>query len=393
MSSAARHALFLVAELTYSVTPATPALKRVRHTGTSLGTQRGSLQSEELRPDRQIADFRLGTIAVAGDITVELSYGSFDDMLEAVLMGTWTPKAAKTGTTLSAASADDSFNDSANGFADFEDDDLIVVSGFTDANNNGEFVVVTAAAGKLIVTKPDGSDPGLTAEAVGDAVTIQTREAILKAGTVRRSFSVFRNFTDIPDGAGMPWHAFRGIEFNTLALNVTPTAIVTATFGCIGREPELLTAAPAGATFPAATTTAPMDGFTGELLEGGTVCGVATELTLNLDNGLAVENIVGSKLTRRPSVARSNLTGNLGTFFDDATYLEKFLNEADSSLAMAFPDGAGNRYVFEVPKFNYTGGQPDTSGQGSIPMAMPFQGVMDPATLSNMIVRRIPAAA
>lgn len=394
MSDAARHAAFFIAESAYGETPATPVFKPIRHTGMTLGVQRGSLQSEELRPDRQISDFRLGAVSVAGDITTELSFTSFDAFLEAVLMGTWAPKATKTATTLSAAAADDSFNDSGSGFvtAGFAVGDLITVSGFTgDPANNAEFRIASVAAGKITVTLPNG-DPAsvIVDDAAGESVTIQTTETVLKAGTTRRSFSILRQFTD---QTVEPFHLFTGIEFNTLALAVNPTAIVSATFGTLGREGQAPSAtAPTGSTYAAATETAPLDAFTGELKSGATVVGEVTEFSINLENGLEVRNVVGSKLTIRPSVGRSNLTGSATVYFEDASFLKKFINEEDTSLSIELPDGEGNSYIFTIPRFKFTGGQPDVSGQGSITLAMPFQGILDPTTGSNIVIRRIPAA-
>lgn len=393
--SAARHAMYLVPEVTYGTTPANPPFERIRHTGTTLGLQRGSLLSDELRPDRQISDFRLGTVIVGGDISAELSYGSFDKLLEAALCGTWTPVATLTAATLSAAAADDSFSRTAGSFVTdgFVVGKKIKTTGFATGANNGTWLISIVTALKLTVTNLDGSPAAaIVLEAAGAAVTIQTTEAVLKAGTVRRSFTILRHFTDIPDGAGKPYHVSRGCEVNTLAISVNPTAIVGLTFGIVAREPELLAAPIAGQTLGAPTTTAPMDAFTGVLKENNVVCGVATEISLALDNGLEPENIVGSKFTRQPAISRTNATGSMGAYFDDSSYLEKFINETDSSMEMTFPDGAGNSYTMKIPLLNYTGGQPDASGQGSIRLTMPFQGIMDPVSLSNIIITRTPAA-
>lgn len=398
MSDASRHAAFIVPETVYGETPATPAFTRVRHTGMTLGVQRGSLQSEELRPDRQIADFRLGAVSVAGDVNTELSFASFDAMLEAVFLGTWAAKASKVGTTVSAVAADDSFNDSGVGFvaAGFQVGDKVFATGFTDPANNGTFTVSAVTVGKLTVVAADGaSSADLVDEAAGASRSLITNESRLKAGIARRSFSLLRHFTDIEaTGEGEPYHLFKGVEFNSLALAINPTAIVTANFGVMGREGMAPSnTPPTGSTFLESTTSEPLDAFTGELLEGGVPVGIITEFSINLENGLEVRNVVGSKLTIRPSIGRSNLTGSVTAFFENSTFLKKFINEADVSLMIELPDGQGNSYVFEIPKLNFTSGQPDVSGQGSITLSMPFQGVFDPVTGSNVIVRRIPALA
>ncbi|WP_020187794.1 phage tail tube protein [Methylopila sp. 73B] len=87
-----------VAEATYGVTPATPSFKTFRTTRASgLSTRKTTAVSDEIRADRNVVDeAQLGQDA-SGDYPVELSYGSFDDFLEALLMGAWTTNVLKNG--------------------------------------------------------------------------------------------------------------------------------------------------------------------------------------------------------------------------------------------------------------------------------------------------------
>lgn len=56
--------------------------------------------SEELRPDRQIADFRMGQNKVGGGLDCEVSTDvQFTTLLEACLGGTWATNVLKAGTT------------------------------------------------------------------------------------------------------------------------------------------------------------------------------------------------------------------------------------------------------------------------------------------------------
>lgn len=79
-----------------------------------------------------------------------------------------------TGTTISAAAADNSYNDSANGFvtAGFAVNDRVSVSGFTGnaANNIYVGVVTSVTAGKLIIGGTDGDV--IVDDAAGESVTI-----------------------------------------------------------------------------------------------------------------------------------------------------------------------------------------------------------------------------
>lgn len=97
-ASGSNHSMAYIAEVTYGVTPATPVFKPLRHTGTTLGLSKDSLQSEELRSDRQIAAFRHGNKQVGGDVSSEIAYSDFDDMLEAATCGTWAVDTPTAGT-------------------------------------------------------------------------------------------------------------------------------------------------------------------------------------------------------------------------------------------------------------------------------------------------------
>ena len=93
-----RHEINYIAETEFGTTPATPVFKALRNSGTTLELSKTSIVSSELRSDRQISDFRGGNRQVGGDVSIELSADSFDDMLEAALGGTWATDILKAGT-------------------------------------------------------------------------------------------------------------------------------------------------------------------------------------------------------------------------------------------------------------------------------------------------------
>lgn len=309
MANGSRHSMRYVAEASYGATPAAPAFKPIRHTGTTLALSKESLQSEEIRDDRQIADFRHGARQTGGDINLELSYGSFDDLLEAVLLGTW---------------------------------------------------------------EVDGGGSGIDR---------------LKAGVLRRSFTVERFFGDILT-ADRPYHRFTGVEFNTLGLAINANAMITGTMGVIGKGFATDTAIISGATYGAPTTTSPLDSFTGVLEEAGVPIAVITEIQLNVENGLEARFVVGSKDTIRPSIGRSNVSGTITAYFEDSLLLDKFVNETESSIKLELPDAQGNKYTITLPRIKYNGGQPDVEGEGPITLSMPFQALLDSTTATNIIIDR-----
>lgn len=309
MSTSARHSLYIVPEVAFGITPATPNFANLRHTGTTIGVSKSSHVSDELREDRHIPDFRGGVKQAAGDVSFELSYGTFDALLEAALGGTWTGN-------------------------------------------------------------------------------------VLKAGVVRRSFSLLRKFGDIAAGA-KGFHLFSGMEVGSLKLTVPTDGIVKGSFTFLGKDMGLSTTAPADAVLANPSTTRVFDAFTGSVKEGNVAMGIATEITMTVDNGLNAKHAIGSDtVISEATIGRSNITGQVTVYFHSEAMLEKFLNETGSSLefTLVSKDSPANSYKFFFPRIIYTGGQPDTKGQGEIALPIPFQALLDATAGSNLVVTRIPGA-
>lgn len=368
------HKIFSVEEDIYGVTPANPVFKAFRNTGNTLGLSKSSIVSAEIDASRQVKNLRHGNRAVAGEVTAELSFLSFDDFLEALI---GHDRANFQGDTITVDATGKTFTDSGSNLPIFEVDETVSISGFTESGNNGTFTVAASTASVLTV------DEALTDEASGDMVTIVS--IVLKAGTGRRSFTLERQFTDI---ATPEWHAFEGCEANTLSLDIAPDAIVTANFGFIGQTAaEIRTAIISGATYGDPYTTEPFDSFTGTITEGGGSIAVVTAINLSVDNGITPLYVIGSPDTIQPSRGKINITGSLTVLFESKTLLEKFQNETETDLVFSLVMNS-QTYQFDLPRIIYTGGQPDSSGEGAISLTMPFQAIYDGDEESNIVITR-----
>lgn len=302
-ATGARSGLSYVAEVTFGTTPATPSMKGLRVTGSTLELGKEGFPSEELREDRQIADFRHGYRTATGDINIELSHGGFDDLLEAVLGGSWSTELAPAAQSV-------------------------------------------------------------------------------KAGVAARSFSIERRFTDIGQ-----YQVFTGCAVNTLNLSVAPNAIVTGSFGIIGKD---MSASAVTLGAPAAPpANGPMDSFSGSLSEGGAPIAIVTGIELTLDNGLTPAQVVGSDSTPVLVPGRSNATGTMTAYFENADLLNKFVGENESSLDFQLADPDGVNYLkFTLPRIKYTGASLPVEGQEAIAISLPFQALYDATAQSNIMIER-----
>lgn len=389
MADGSRHTLYSVEETVYGTTPNNPALDTVRITGTTLGLSKDSLQSEEIRSDRQIADFRQGANQVGGDINFELSYTSLDQFLEAALLSDDWASPATTGTTTIDANGTGFARASGSFLTDgFQVGMLVTSSGYAASGFNGESVI-TAVDALTMTTTPVSGSQGVEA---GDGDELIIAAEVISSGTERRSFTFVRNFADILT-ADNPYHIFTGVEVNELSLSISANAMITGTMTVVGQGQSTaqdLTGL-GTPTFPSVSTTTPLDSFTGTIEEGGATIAVVTEVTLSLSNGIEPKFVVGSKNSIFPSVARSDLTGQVTAFFENSDLLDKFLDETESSIVFTLPDADGNLLRFRIPRIKYTGGQPDVDGEGPITLSMPFQALRDTTTGTNLLIERVDA--
>ena len=308
IASGSNHSMAYVAESTYGVTPATPSFKPFRHTATTLALSKETLQSEELRDDRQIACFRHGNKQVGGDVSSELCYTDFDDMLEAVTCGTWA-----------------------------------------------------------VDTPSAGTDT-------------------LLAGVTRRSFTIERYFADLDTRL-----RYTGCEANTFNISVQPNAIVTTTWGFVGKDQDPTNTIVTGATYATPQGGCPCDSFSGTVLENNTPIAIVTQIDATLENGIEPSFVVGSDVTAGNTIARSNLTGTLTAYFESVALMNKFVNETATSLEFSLVSEAGDTLTFNFPNVKYSSVQPDVSGDGSVTIALDFQALYDNGAQSNIVITRTPA--
>jgi hypothetical protein len=111
MASGSLARLAAVSEATYGTTPATPGFRTLRYLSGGPQFSKDIFESAELRGDGQKAAVRHGAKKVAGEVPIEISYGSHDVELEALLGGTWTNDVLKAGTTRRAFTLEQYFAD------------------------------------------------------------------------------------------------------------------------------------------------------------------------------------------------------------------------------------------------------------------------------------------
>lgn len=152
-----RASLRILKEVTWGTTPASGISEELRFTGQSLTTDKQTQTSEEIRADRMVSSVIEVGASSAGEINQEFSAGSSDMFFEAFLLGAWSRP--MTFFQLKGTSVDITANNTVTlSGGDYRaavlDDTYFKLEGFTNAANNGYFLIdsVSFSGGNTVVT-------------------------------------------------------------------------------------------------------------------------------------------------------------------------------------------------------------------------------------------------
>lgn len=372
-------------ETVCGVTNATPDWTPLRFTGGNMQPTKDALLSNELNGSRETNSLRLGSKQTTGEIAVELSNTSYDDILEMVMGGTWVAGTDESTQSVTVSASGKTFTRAAGDFtANIAVGDLVQFPGL-GAGNNGVFRATAVATTVLTCS---GIAAGVLTDE-GPTSTDINMSDVLKTGVTRRTMSVLTHYTDADSGAG-EYHITTGVEVTGFNFDISVNAMVTGSFPTMGRGYAADTALPAGSTFNAISETEPFAGIDGRLLQDGVLLGFVTSVNTTNDNAQSAQFEIGDDEVSFIEKGRANNTLSLSSFFLDSDQLNKFINETEVSLVTIL-EGVDGALSFEYPVVKYTSGAPEVAGEESVTQTMEAQAT-GTATQSSLEIRRILAA-
>lgn len=350
----------------------------LRRVTSDLDLTKETYQSNEIRTDYQIADFRHGVRSVAGSINGELSPKTYADFFAAALRKDFVAGATTgAGITYAVAGTGTTLTDSSNGFVTdgFVVGNVINATGFTTANNNNHYCLVTGvAAGTLNIAPLDGVV--LTDEAAGDSVTISVVGKLSytpETGHTDDSFSIEHFYDDINQS-----ELFLGCKVNTIEVGLPPTGMATVNIGFMGKD--VTTATAEYFTTPTATTNnGILAAVNGVAYAIGAKQTVLTGLTINIAGNMSMEPVVGSNTTPDIFEGRVVVGGELSAFFENGNFRDAFLDEDEVALMFVFTsDNTPNPdfVSFTMPRVKLGGASKDDGEKGLI-QTIPFQALFN----------------
>ena len=207
---------------------------------------------------------------------------------------------------------------------------------------------------------------------------------VLKVGTTPKFFSIEDYAADIDQA-----RLFTGCTVNTMGVSLAPNQMVTTTFGMVGKD---MTIGGTEKTQDAASGAAPFDAYSGNLkiaTHGSSLASAAivTGMDFTLTNGYAPTFVIGDDSAPSLEFGRAEVEGTLSVYFEDATQINRFVNETETALEVEVGDGT-NTMTFLFPRTKINSADVGVDGPTSRVISMSFVGLYDTTEGTNLKITR-----
>jgi Phage tail tube protein len=333
--------------------------KILRQTGGTPGRlSKAAIQSKEIRQDAQPVKGRHGLQATTGGpYSLELSLQSVDDIIQAVLRGTWDTEITLTSanfTSLTYGANQIVFNTGNPITSGFRVNDVIELTAAEDTANKLKNLRLAALSSTAITTAET-----LIVDATADTMAQlkrRGRKVIMPpAGSlVNRYFTVEEWESDIAAG-----RVFQDCFWKSFKISMAPNGLVAFEPTWVGSGVMTVnnTGTPA-LTSPTLPANPPMAALDATLRLGGVDVADIVSFDLTVDNGAVAPAVVGAKTSPTVMPGLNQVSMNLTILQKDMSYISGHLNETGYSLSFrAVPNMAEPKdfISFNVPNFSLGG--------------------------------------
>lgn len=211
----------------------------------------------------------------------------------------------------------------------------------------------------------------------------------LKVGTTLKSLSVEDYLADI-DQAKL----FTGMVVSQASFSMQPNQMVTTTFSMIGKDMSL---SASEKTITAATINQPFDAYSGDFRIGNfdgalSALTAVTSIDFTINNNVNPTFVIGESSTPQLEYGRCEIEGTITAYIEDATLINRFLNETETAFDVSVNDPSGsNEYKFFFPKVKINSADTPVENPQSRLVTLSFVALYDDAVggeASNIVIYR-----
>ncbi len=204
-------------------------------------------------------------------------------------------------------------------------------------------------------------------------------------GTTPKFLTIEDRLADITQ-----YRLFTGMAVSTATFSIAPNQMVNTTFEMVGKN-MTISGTPKSAS--AATTNSPFDSYNGSIYEGGVgtsdLIEIVTSVEFSITNSFAPTFVIGDDSAPQLEYGRSIIEGTMTVYFEDATLINKFLNETETELQVSVAEPGGtNPYTFYFPRIKVNGASVPLANEQSRTIELPFEALHDSVEGTQMLLTR-----
>ena len=190
-----------------------------------------------------------------------------------------------------------------------------------------------------------------------------------------------------PDAATPVYRLFKGMIVNGFSIASPTEGLTTVDFDFVGLNAVIDDeSVDADDAYTAQAVRQPFVTCGGVIREGGVDIGYVNSVNLSYTNNLEAAQVWGACSAEDIIPGNVEITGSLGVFLRDATLLNKFLTNTESSLLFTLSDGT-NTLTFNLPRIKYTAADAPL-GDGSRIVELSFRALYDAVEGSSIVITR-----
>ena len=307
----------------------------LRRVSSTFNLTKETYQSEEIRTDYQLVDFRHGVRAVEGSISGELSAGTYADFLASALARNWTaatPSALGSTTIASVGGTYTITRTTGSWLTDtVRVGNVIRLTGFATANNNVNLLVIALTATVVTVVALNGIK--LTNETVASGGTYKVQGKTTYAPTTGHtddSYTFEEWYADIGQS-----EVTVGNKVNTVGIALPATGLTTVDLSFMGQDLKQRGVSQFFTSPSAQNSNGIFAAVNGALIVNGAPVALVTGANFNINRNMTSEAVVGSNIKPEIYEGRIIVDGDFTTLYQDGTFAGYFDNETEISLVVA----------------------------------------------------------
>ena len=307
----------------------------LRRVSSTFNLTKETYQSEEIRQDYQIQDFRHGVRSVEGSISGELSAGTYADFLASALARNWTaatPSALGSTTIATVGGTYTITRTTGSWLTDaVRVGNVIRLTGFATANNNANLLVIALTATVATVVALNGVK--LTNETVASGGTYKVQGKTTYAPTTGHtddSYTFEEWYADIGQS-----EVTVGNKVNTVGIALPATGLTTVDLSFMGQDLKQRGVSQFFTSPSAQNSNGIFAAVNGALIVNGAPVALVTGANFNINRNMTSEAVVGSNIKPEIYEGRIIVDGDFTTLYQDGTFAGYFDKETEISLVVA----------------------------------------------------------